>query len=71
LREKGIHHSERVSKKIGEAFAEYANWRTSENELRELRKQVTFAILSEEDDLSKVTAIVDEFFIALDKEKRG
>jgi type I restriction enzyme R subunit len=71
LREKGIHHSEPVSKKIGEAFAEYSNWRTSENELRELRKRVTFAILSQEDDLGKVTAIVDELFVALYKEKRS
>jgi type I restriction enzyme R subunit len=71
LREKGIPHSERVSKKIGEAFGEYSNWRTSENELRELRKQVTFAILSQEDDLGKVTAIVDELFVTLHKEKRG
>ena len=71
LREKGIPHSERVSKKIGEAFAEYSNWGTSENELRELRKQVTFAILSQEDDLGKVTAIVDELFVTLNKEKRG
>ena len=71
LREKGIHHSELVSKKIGEAFAEYSNWRSSENELRELRKQVTFAILSQEDDLGKVTAIVDELFVALHTETCG
>ena len=71
LRENVVPHSERVSKKIGEAFAEYSNWRTSENELRELRKQVTFAILSQEDDLGKVTAIVDELFVGLEKEKRG
>ncbi|MCW5785479.1 MAG: HsdR family type I site-specific deoxyribonuclease, partial [Nitrospirales bacterium] len=71
LREKAIPHSERVSKKIGEAFAEYSNWRTSENELRELRKQVTFAILGQEDDLGKVTAIVDALFVTLNKEKRG
>ena len=71
LREKGIPHSERVSKKIGEAFAEYSNWRTSENELRELRKQVTFAILSQEVDLGKVTAIVDELFVGLHKETCG
>jgi type I restriction enzyme R subunit len=71
LREKSISHSEQVSKKIGQAFAEYSNWRTSENELRELRKEVTFAILSQEDDLGKVTAIVDELFVTLHKEKRG
>ena len=70
LREKSIPHSELVSKKIGEAFAEYSNWRTSENELRELRKQVTFAILNQEDDLGKVTTIVDELFVTLNKEKR-
>jgi hypothetical protein len=36
-----------------------------------LRKQVTFAILNQEDNLSKVTAIVDELFVTLHKEKRG
>lgn len=71
LRGKDIPHSEQVSKKIGQAFAEYPNWRTSENELRELRKKVTFAIFSQEDDLTKVPAIVDELFVILHKEKRG
>ncbi len=71
LREQAIPHSERISQKIGEAFAQHTNWRTSENDLRELRKEVTFAVLSQEDDLGKVTGVVDEIFVALNKEKRG
>ncbi len=71
LREQAIPHSERISQKIGEAFAQHTNWRTSENDLRELRKAVTFAVLSQEDDLGKVTGVVDEIFVALNKEKRG
>ena len=36
-------------------------------ELRELRKQVTFAVYSEEDDLDKVTATVESLFMLLEK----
>ncbi len=67
LRDKAVPHAETVGKKIGEAFAQYPNWRRSEKDLRELRKQVTFAVFSQENDLDKVTAIVDVLFIALQK----
>ena len=50
-----------------EAFAEFTNWRESEKELRELRKKVTFAIFAEEDDLNKVTTLVDSIFAVLQK----
>jgi type I restriction enzyme R subunit len=56
-----------ASRKIGEAFAKFPNWRRSEAELRELRKQVTFAIFAEEDDMSKVTATVEALFVLLEK----
>ena len=45
LLDDGIPKPEAVSQKIADAFAEYPNWQRSEKELRELRKQVTFAIL--------------------------
>ena len=51
----------------GEAFAEFTNWCNSEKELRELRKKVTFVIVAEEDDLDKVTALVDSIFTDLQK----
>jgi type I restriction enzyme R subunit len=63
----GISSPEEVSKKIKTAFTEHFNWKQSEKELRELRQKVTFAVFSEEDDLAKVTAIVDELFSLLGK----
>ncbi len=53
-----------------EAFAKFPNWQRSEAELREVRKQVTFAIFAEEDDMDKVTATVDALFILLQKSFR-
>ena len=52
------------------AFAEFSNWRESEKELRELRKKVTFAIFAEEDDLNKVTGLVDSIFTVLAEKRR-
>src|SRR5712692_5703 len=62
LRDKGVPQAEDIGKKIGKAFAQYPNWRRSERDLRELRKQVTFAIVAHEEDLNKVTIIVDDLF---------
>lgn len=59
-----------MSRKIRLAFAEYPNWKRSENALRELRKKVTFAIYAETDDLERVPAIVDALFTLLEKAHR-
>lgn len=67
LTEDGIPGAERASKKVGEAFMKFPNWRSSEAELRELRKQVTFAIIAEEDDIAKATASVEALFVLLEK----
>jgi type I restriction enzyme R subunit len=67
LRDHAIPHAETVSLKVGDAFAQYPNWRRSEKDLRELRNQVTFAIVASEEDLNKVTAIVDDLFTVLQK----
>ncbi|MDI6808880.1 MAG: HsdR family type I site-specific deoxyribonuclease [Candidatus Eisenbacteria bacterium] len=67
LQDEGIANVEIVSKKVRGAFVEFPNWRRSEKELRELRKKVTFAILAEEDNLNKVTAVVDSVFTVLQK----
>ncbi len=56
LTDDGIPNPEPVSKKVREAFAKFPNWQRSEAELREVRKQVTFAVFAEEDDMAKVTA---------------
>jgi type I restriction enzyme, R subunit len=67
LTDEGVTNAEAASKKVRDAFAEFTNWRDSEKELRELRKKVTFAIFAEEDDLNKVTALVDSIFTVLQK----
>jgi type I restriction enzyme R subunit len=70
LTEDGIGNAEAVSRKVAESFAKFPNWQRSEGELRELRKQVTFALLREEDDVEKVTAIVDALFTLLRKSSK-
>jgi type I restriction enzyme R subunit len=65
--EEGIPNPEKVAGKVREAFEKHSNWKTSEAELREARKQVTFAIFSEEDDLNKVTATVEALFTLLQR----
>jgi type I restriction enzyme R subunit len=67
LTDEGVTNAESASKKVRAAFAEFTNWRDSEKELRELRKKVTFAIFAEEDDLDKVTTLVDSIFTVLQK----
>ncbi len=70
LTDDGIPNPEQVSKKVREGFAKFPNWQRSEAELREVRKQVTFAIFAEEDDIAKVTATVDALFVLLQKSFR-
>ena len=65
-----IQNAEAVSRKIRHAFTEFPHWQRSENELRELRKKVTFAIFAETDDLNRVTAMVDGLFTLLEKADR-
>jgi type I restriction enzyme R subunit len=67
LTDEGVVNAEVVSSKVREAFADFTNWRQSEKEFRELRNRVTFAIFAEEEDLNKVTAIVDSLFTVLQK----
>lgn len=66
----GIPNPEIVSEKIGDAFAKHPNWRQSDAEQRELRKAVTFAILSEDADVENVAAIVEDLFLQLEKSRR-
>jgi len=71
LTDDGIPNPEQVSRKVAGEFAEFPNWQRSEAELRELRKQVTFAVFAEEDDLEKVTATVEALFTLLQKSYRA
>ena len=70
LTDDGIPNPEPASKKVREAFTKFPNWQRSEAELREVRKQVTFAIFAEEDDMEKVTATVEALFTLLQKSFR-
>jgi type I restriction enzyme, R subunit len=65
LQESQVKNAETVSAKVAKAFAEHPNWRSTEADLRELRKAVTFAVFAEEDDLDQVTRIVDRLFSLL------
>jgi type I restriction enzyme R subunit len=67
LTDEGIANAEKVSAKIREAFAKHSGWKDGEAELRELRKQVTLAVYSGEEDLEKVTATVESLFMLLEK----
>ncbi len=59
--------ADKATSKIKEAFLEFPNWTNSENELRELRKKVSFAIFAVEDDMDKVTELVEDLFNQLFK----
>ena len=70
LTDDGIQNPEVLSQKVHEAFSQFPNWQRSESELRELRTAVTLAVLSEEDDMGKVTATVESLFNLLKKSSR-
>jgi len=61
---------EAVSTRIRDAFLAHPNWKTSESALRELRQQVTFALVSACDKLEQVTPLVEELFTVLAKRDR-
>lgn len=70
LLDAGIKEAEQVSKKIKMAFLEYPHWLSSEKELRELRKGITFAIFSVEENIEKVSFIVEDLLSLLERAKR-
>jgi len=59
-----------VSARIRSAFSDHPNWRTSEAALRELRQQVTFALVAACDQLEQVTPLVEAIFTTLAKAER-
>ncbi|MDX8404554.1 MAG: HsdR family type I site-specific deoxyribonuclease, partial [Mariprofundus sp.] len=70
LTDDGIPNPDVASKKVAQAFAGHPNWQRSEAELREVRKQVTFALIACEDDMDKVAATVEALFVLLQKSFR-
>ncbi len=67
LSDAGIENAEAVSRNIRQAFSDFPNWKQSDNALRELRQEVTFAILAETEDFERVTALVDALFALLER----
>ena len=70
LTDDGIPNPEAASRKVAAAFAKSPSWQRSEAELREVRKQVTFALYAEENNIGKVTATVEALFNLLHKSFR-
>ncbi len=64
---KGFKNADKITKQIKVEFVNNPNWKTSEKELRDLRKGVHFAVLEEEDDIDKAAAIVEDLFNQLFK----
>ena len=67
LRDAKIGNAEAISKKIAAAFAAYPNWQTSQAERRDLRQEITFAVVAAVEDFDQVASIVDALFSRLDK----
>jgi type I restriction enzyme R subunit len=56
----GLSNPDEVSKKIKSAFVEHAGWKQSEKGAQRAAEEGDFAIFPKEDDLNKVTAMVDD-----------
>jgi len=67
LEDAGVPDAENISTRIKDVFAAHPNWRESEAALREVRQEVTFALLAALDDLEQVTALVEDLFALLMK----
>ena len=69
LKEHGLRNPEIASNQIKEVIRRFPNWRTSDGDLRRLRKEVTYAVYSQEDDVNKVTGMVEDIFLILLRKK--
>jgi len=71
LTDDGIPNPDVASRKVAAAFGKHPNWQRSEAELREVRKEVTFALFAETDNMEKVAATVEALFTLLGKSFRS
>ena len=62
LKEHGLGNPELASNEIKAAMRRFPNWRNSNIEQIELRKRVTYAVFGQEDDMNRVTAMVEDIF---------
>jgi len=67
LLDKDFKNADEITKQIKAEFVNNPNWKTSEKELRDLRKGTYYAVLSEEEEIDKAAAIVEDLFNQLFK----
>lgn len=67
LLEKGFKKTDEITRQIKVEFVNNPNWKTSEKELRDLRKGAYYAVLSEEENIDKAATIVEDLFNQLFK----
>jgi type I restriction enzyme R subunit len=65
-----IPNPEAVSTQIRTAFSAHPNWQSSEAALRELRQEITFALVAACEQLDQVTPLVEALFSTLAKGER-
>lgn len=70
LTDDGIPNPEAASRQAAAAFAKHPNWQRSDAELREVRKQVTFVLMAEDDNIEKVTVTEEALFNLLHRSFR-
>ena len=61
----GVGEPQKVTEEIRHAFAKHPNWRKSEKEMRELRQDMTFAMLTGTEDMDRVTQTVEKLIDTL------
>ena len=65
LLDANVPNPQAVSARIRSAFLDHPNWTTSEAALRELRQQITFALVAACEQLDQVTPLVETLFSTL------
>lgn len=67
LLDKDFKKADEITKQIKAEFVNNPNWKSSEKELRDLRKGTYYAVLSEEENIDRAAAIVEDLFNQLFK----
>ncbi len=67
LLDKDFKKADEITRQIKAEFVNNSNWKTSEKELRDLRKGTYYAVLGEEENIDKAAAIVEDLFNQLFK----
>ena len=62
LAEYEVDNTGKIAQSFSESFNKYPNWKKSEAETRELRKELYLNLLSEIDDIDKAKQIIDDIF---------